>query len=161
MQRVECPKDNETEYFENIVCELKTLQKGTYGITGYTDILIPLSFINVDYKLVHITSNKILFNYTFEYCSSYGSLPPFIHIILEYVKTLTSDFIHACPYVAQKQFGLKNFAFDANTPLLTIANFQRGEYKSALYSKDKKGKLIIYVNIYFSIYQKRKKGASG
>ena len=163
LQRLECSKDTETEYFNNTVCELKTLKKGLYGITGYTDIVVPLTYIHVDYKLLYLTSNQILFNYTFEYCSSYGNLPPFLHIILEYVKTLTNDFIHACPYVAQKQFGLKNFPFDANTPLLTIANFQRGEYKSALYSKDKKGNLVIYVNIYFSISQKRafKKAGSG
>ena len=163
LQKFECTKDNESEYFNNTVCELKVLKKGSYGITGYTDILIPLTYIHVDYKLVYTPSNKILFNYTFEYCSSYDHLPPFFHIVVEYIKTFSKNFIHACPYTPQKRFGLENFPFDANIPVLSMINFQRGEYKSSMYTKDKRGKLIIYVDFLLTVSQKRasKKGGSG
>jgi hypothetical protein len=160
LQKFECTKDNESEYLNNTVCKLKILKKGSYEISGYVDILIPMTYIYVDYKLIFTTSNKILFNYTFEYCSSYEHLPPFFQIVTGYIKTFSKNFIHACPYNPQKRFGLENIPFDANLPFLALANFQKGEYRSVLHSTDKKGKLIIDVNFLFTISQKRgiKKG---
>lgn len=163
MQKFECTKDNESSYLNNTICVLKSLKKGSYAITGFTDILIPLTYIHVDYKFTYTPSNTILFNYTFEYCSSYEHLPPFFKVIVEYIKTFSKNFIHACPYNQQKRFGLENFPFDTNIPVFSLINFQRGEYVSSLYTRDKKGKLIVSVNFVFTISQKRasKKGVSG
>jgi len=164
LQKFECIKDNETEYFNNTICELrKGSQKGSYEISAFTDILIPLTYVNVNYKLIYKSTNKVLFNLTFEYCSSYNNLPPLIHIIVEYINNFSKNFIHACPYTPQKHIGLENFPLDANIPIFALINFQRGEYKSSLYSRDKKGRPIIYVNLLFTVSPKRisKKGSSG
>lgn len=139
---MQCPEGNRTKYLDNIVCITRTVNKGIYSFTSLMDIVRPITYAIVDYKLIYVPSNKVLFNYSFEYCKSFEKLPPLVNFVANYINTNVGDNIHACPYLPQKRYGIENLLIDANAPIFAIAKFQRGEYFSYLHVNDKDGNLI-------------------
>ena len=53
--------------------------------------------------------------------------------------------------------GIENLPFDGFTPILSIANFQRGDYKIWVSMKDKNNKLINFMNFFFVISPEKNK----
>lgn len=153
--KVECASDNETEYLENIDCKLISSKQGSVMYTGLADLIIPANSIIMNYMLIYRSLNKVMMNITFDYCNSYRNLPPYLRIIIDLSLKYSKEFIHECPYKPIKRLGLENLPLDVFVSVLGLVNFQRGDYKSILDLRDKKGKLICYFNFYWSISQKR------
>ena len=137
--------------------------KGSNLATGIVDLMSPVNFGNLSFQFIYTSADRKIFDVNFEYCSSYGSLPPLVHLIFEVMKKYSNDLIHACPYAPQKRLGVENAPVDALSPLLTVMNFQLGDYKTVTAIRDRKGKLIFYINVYLSLSRKRiqKKTKSG
>lgn len=98
-------------------------------------------------------------NLTFEYCSSYKNLPPLVAVIFGVVERNSPNLVHECPYAPVKYIGVDNYTLNPQTPLLTIANFQRGDYKQTLYIRDKHNRMIFYLHTYYAV--SLKKGQKG
>lgn len=110
-----------------------------------------MDFIALNFGLVHKTSSKVLINTTFEFCESYHNLNPFLKAIINTINNYQKDSLHECPYYPQKRMGVESFPIDNVMPMLSMINFQRGDYKLWVQSRDKKNKLINYIRLTFAI----------
>ena len=153
--KLECPKENESNYIRNAVCEIQNLKNGSYAINAYVDLLIPMNYVNMSLSVVFRSSNKLMFETTFEYCSSYGHLPPFVGAVFGIIERASKNLIHPCPYLPGNKIGAENFTLDASSNILSVVNFQRGDYKALFFMRDKKKNLIYYLHNYISISQKK------
>jgi len=158
-------KENETIYLKNIVCQLHKVENGSTGVTIHGDLRIPVNNMFINFQLFHKTSDRQLFNISFDYCSFYNNLPPFIDVIFDSLREFSSNLIHACPYSPQNELGVKNLpASQIGTDLLSkfqvLFIIRRGEYSSSTFVTDKKGRLIFYFKCIVVIAPKRgqKKG---
>jgi len=158
-------KENETIYMKNVVCQLHKVERGSNGVTVHVDLQIPMNNIFINFQLAHKTTDRLLINITFDYCSFYNNLPPFFNVIIDSLKEFSSNLIHACPYSPQNELGVKNLpASQIGTDLLNkfqaILVNRRGDYSSSTILTDKKGRLIFYFKCIVIISQKRgqKKG---
>ncbi|KAL7023380.1 hypothetical protein ACKWTF_012579 [Chironomus riparius] len=113
--KMECPNNNESEYTKNFVCQIHRHQNGSTSITAYADLIRPLNFIKFNYIFFHKTSNKAIFNVTFEYCSSFGNAHPFVQYVLDSIKKLSNGLIHPCPYVPTVRIGIDQWTFNNNS----------------------------------------------
>jgi len=123
-------------------------------MTECADFVTKVNYMDVDYKLIQLP-NKILLNYTFEYCSSYDNLPPFVSVILKIFSTFSPGFIHPCPYLPMKKVGVENLPVEMIDGILMFVNFKRGSYVSSFDIRDKNGEFITYSHNYFTVSQKR------
>ena len=158
--KIECPKDNETTYVKNAVCGILNMKNGTYAINAYLDLVRPITYANISLTVTFRSSNKVIFDTTFEYCSSYGHLPPFVGAVFAIIEKNTKNVIHQCPYNPINRVGAENFLLDSTSPILTVVNFQRGDYKALFFMRDRKNNLIFYLHCYISINQKKAQKSS-
>ena len=136
------------------MCEVNK-KNGSYAITALSDLELPVSYSLTHFSFIYTTINQNMVNVTFEYCSSYKSLPPLVHLIYGLVNKYSSDFIHACPYKPKKHFGVDSFPIDAFAVLFTMFNYQLGNYKTSIEFKDRNGEMIFFVNFYSLVSRKR------
>jgi hypothetical protein len=153
--KIDCPADNETEYLENIDCQINSQKDGSMVLTAMADIVQPINSVIITYMIIYRSMNKVMVNITFDYCKSHNNLPPFIRIIFDMYKKHSEDLIHECPYAPRKHLGVENLPLEVHSALLTVANFQRGDYKSVLEIRDKKKKLIMFANGLVTVSQKK------
>ncbi|KAL7023378.1 hypothetical protein ACKWTF_012577 [Chironomus riparius] len=153
--KIECPADNDTQYLEKISCKLSSQKQGTASLSAVADLILPVTSVNINFLIIYRSLNKIMLNVTFDYCSSYNNLPPYIRIIFDMYKKHSNDLIHECPYETKKRIGIENFPLEVHTAVLAVVNFQRGDYKSILDIRDRKGNLIVYFNCYLSVSQRK------
>lgn len=153
--KVECPSENETIYLRNINCKLYNIKKGSIGLTAYADLILPLTSVTINFSIIFRSMNRVMMNTTFEYCGSFGNLPPYVHIIFALYKQYSKNLIHECPYSPTKRLGIESFPLNSHSAVMTVVNFQRGDYKSVLEMRDKKGRLIVFVHCYLSVSPKR------
>ena len=158
--KIECPKDNETTYVKNAVCGILNMKNGTYAINAYLDLVRPITYANISLTVTFRSSNKVIFDTTFEYCSSYGHLPPCVGAVFAIIEKNTKNVIHQCPYNPINRVGAENFLLDSTSPILTVVNFQRGDYKALFFMRDRKNNLIFYLHCYISINQKKAQKSS-
>lgn len=157
--KFDCPKKNESEYTDNYVCETTRSKKGVYSMTIYFDIIKTVPSMDLTYILTHQTSNKVIFNFTFDFCESYQNPHPFLKIMFMVFENNSKNLFHACPYYPIKGIGIRNFAFEEGNPLLAVVNFKIGEYRAIFRGNDKNGKVVMYVNSFFSLsLSRRSKG---
>ncbi|CAG9807527.1 unnamed protein product [Chironomus riparius] len=135
--KIECAQKNESEYLENIVCKLSKNKVGDNALSVYADIAKNINYVDLNFGILHKSSNKLMINTSFEYCSSYNNMNPFVKAILSFVNNFEKDLFHECPYLPKKKMGIENFPFETMLPMLSIANFQRGDYKMWTYLRDK------------------------
>ncbi|KAL7023376.1 hypothetical protein ACKWTF_012575 [Chironomus riparius] len=155
--KVECPPQNKTEYLENIVCKLSKIKGGENVLTLHVDVVRNINYFDFNFGILHKSSNKLMINTTFEYCSSYNNLNPFIKAMFSFVNTIEKDLFHECPYLPTKKIGVENLPFDGLVPLLSIANFQRGDYKMWVTVRDRNDKLINFINILMAVSPEKNK----
>jgi len=153
---MECPKDNESDYATNFVCSINNDRNESFSVTAYADLIIPLNYVELHYIFMHRTTNKVVLNVTFDYCSSFGNAHPFVQLILNTLKKYSKNLIHRCPYSPQTRIGVEKWPFDANIPVMALIQHQKGDYKITFNAKDRHGKLIFYVHIYAWVAQKKK-----
>ena len=153
--KVECPAENDTQYLENISCKIDSQKKGSAVLSAVADLILPVTSVSINFLMIYRSLNKIMMNVTFDYCSSFNNLPPYIRIIFDMYKKYSKDLVHECPYEPKKRLGIENLPLEVHTAILAVVNFQRGDYKSILDIRDKKGKLIVYFNCYLSVSQKK------
>ena len=120
-------------------------------LTVHSDIVKNLNHIDLNFGILHKSSNKLMVNTSFEYCSSFDNMNPFVKSILTFLNNFEKDLFHACPYLPKKKLGIVNFSFENMLPMLSIANFQRGDYKMWAYLRDKDNKFINYMVFLFAI----------
>lgn len=156
MYKIECSKDNESEYVKNFVCKLNHYENGSHGFTAYADLIIPVQYAAFPNVSTHRTSNSVLFNMSFEYCSSQKNIPPFLSQMFEIFKKHSNNLIHKCPYIPEKRIGLEELSFDSGLTFLSLLNFRFGDYEHIYTAKDRNVKLIFYVCNYVWIGIKRK-----
>lgn len=144
---------------KNFVCELNN-RNGSYTLTAYGDLILPVNYIDFNLKLIYRSANKVLLNITVEFCSSFGSFPPYLVSLFDVLKKYTKDFIHPCPYKPTKEMGIHEYPFEKNFASLSLVNFPRGDYLSIYNCNDRKGKLIFFFKTFSTISNKRvfKKG---
>ncbi|KAL7023381.1 hypothetical protein ACKWTF_012580 [Chironomus riparius] len=152
--KFDCPKDNETEYLENIVCKLDKNAQGMTLISTFVDILIPVKYAQIHINVIY-QSDKSMVDNLFEYCSSYNNLPPYAFVLFGVLKQFAKDLIKPCPYKPMKRLGAANFPVDSLNAFFTIFNPHLGNYKTSIYIKDEKGKLITYLIFYSNISRRR------
>jgi len=157
--KLECPKENETKYLANIQCKISNLKNGSYSITSKVDLALPITYADISFKMFFRSSNKVMVNTSFEYCSANEGLPPRLKIVFSYLEKYSNDLIHACPYPPRKGFGVENFIVDPQSPILGLVNFQRGDYKSSVYIRDKQNQMIFYSHSFYSISLKKARKA--
>lgn len=124
------------------------------------DVIKPMTYIQMDFLLGFKTSNKNLFNISFEYCKSYGNFPIILKIIFDQFKQFANNLIHSCPYEPQKRLGLENFPANKITSMVLeqlnkIIKVYQGDYTAEMYITDKKGKLIFFFKCTVSVVPKR------
>lgn len=153
--KIVCPKDNESTYVSNATCGIYNMKNGSYAINAYLSLLRPMTYVNMTLTITFRSSNKIIFDTNFEYCSSYGHLPPFVAAIFAIVEKNVENLIHPCPYKPENKIGAENFTLNSASPILSVINFQRGDYKAIFFMRDKKNNLIFYLHCYVSINQKK------
>lgn len=158
--KVECVKDNETEYFKNIECKINPKGNGNYTISIYGDLKVEINYMLVNFVSVHINSRKVLVNLTGECCSHSGQLLPIVHIIIDLVKKYQKNLFQKCPYIPQDKFGFINFPGDqaTNQLLNSFPNYfklGRGEYTVTFNAKDRNGKIIFGFKTFVSVAQKK------
>ena len=153
---MECPKNNESVYTTNFVCGISNDRNESFAITAYADLILSINFLELHYILLHKTTNKVVLNVTFEYCSSFGNAHPFVQLILNTFKKYSNNLIHRCPYVPQKRIGLEKWPFDANVPIMALIQHQKGDYKITFDCRDKQGKLIFFVHTHAWVAQKKR-----
>lgn len=153
--KIECSKNNESDYTKNFVCDLNSNKNGSFSVTAYGDLVRPLNYIDVSYILLHKTSNTVVFNISFEYCSSNGNAHPFLGFFINLLKTFSSNLIHACPYNPANKIGIDKWFFEGSGPSVPLIKQRKGDYKASVNCKDKEGNLIFYFNIYCLFTPKR------
>lgn len=154
--KIECCKENETDYMKNFVCRINNHKNGSNSITAYGDLVIPINYVDFSYILIHRSSGTVIFNITFEYCSSQKNIPPYVNHLFDIFKKNSNNLIHPCPYEPQKKLGIDNFPFEANNIVMTLIRFKPGEYVRTYMGKDKGGKLVFYVRCFSSMGNKKK-----
>lgn len=131
-------------------------------VSAYADLVRPLTYIDFNYKLVQKSINRVLYNITFEFCSSYKDLPPYMNFILNAFKKYSNNLIHACPYKPENGIGIVNYPMEANIAFMMVMNYPLGDYLNSYYGKDKQGNLIFYIKTYSTLSQTRvRKPAKG
>ena len=153
--KIECSSDNETQYLEIIDCKIHSNKVGSLLFSGAADVVVPITSINIDFMIIYRSLNKTMMNITFDYCSSYNNLPPYIHIIFNIYKKYSKDLIHECPYAPKRRIGIENLPLEVFTRVFAVANFQRGDYKIEIDVRDNKKKVIIHADNYFTVSQRK------
>ncbi|KAL7023377.1 hypothetical protein ACKWTF_012576 [Chironomus riparius] len=153
--KIECSSDNETKYLENIDCKIHSNKIGSMFFSGVADLVVPISSININFMVIYRSLNKTMMNITFDYCGSYNNLPPYIHIIFNIYKKYSNNLIHECPYAPKKRIGLENLPLDVLSKVFAVVNFQRGDYKAVIDVRDDNENLIIHVDNYLTVSQKK------
>lgn len=153
--KIECSPDNETIYLQNIDCKIHSSKKGSLLFSGGGDVIIPITSISINFMIIYRSLNKIMMNVTFDYCSSYEHIPPYVRIIFEIYKKYSSNLIHECPYEPKKRVSIENLPLEIFTTVFAVANFQKGDYKTVIDVRDNKEQSIIHVNSFMSISQKK------
>jgi hypothetical protein len=153
--KLECPKNGESTYVKDAICGIQNIKNGSYAINAYVDLIQPFNYANITLTVTFRSSNKVMFDTTFEYCSSYGHLPPFVAAVFAIIEKNSKNLIHQCPYIPAKKIGVQNFILEYTSPILTVVNFQRGDYKALFFMRDKKNNLIFYFHSFISINQKK------
>lgn len=158
--RIQCSNNNETEYLDNIRCEINSLKKGFSGMTVVTDIVRPITSMTFQLQISHTTTKKLLHNITIKYCESFGNFPKFIDVLMDFVKAEFGNLIHECPYEPQKNFGIEKFPVDemASKGLDAMGKFikvYQGEYSLAVIMIDKKKKSVFVIKVLASVTPKR------
>lgn len=153
--KIECSSDNETVYLKNIDCKIHNSKKGSLLFSGGGDVIVPITSININFMIIYRSLNKTMMNVTFDYCGSYEHIPPYVRIIFEIYKKYSNNLIHECPYESQKHVGIENLPLEIFARVFAVANFQKGDYKATINVRDINDKLIIQVNSYMSISQKK------
>lgn len=154
LYKYECPKDNETEYLENIICKFHKNSKGTTLMSTIADLLIPVRYIDIQINVTYQNDKEVI-NNRFEYCSTYNNLPIFVSILFGTLKQFSNDLIHPCPYKPKKQLGVENFPIDTMSIMFSTFNPVLGNYKISIHIYDKKGKLIFFMIVHSSLSRKR------
>lgn len=162
MYKVECLNENETKYVKNVICELKSISRGINALTWLYEYTVPLNYIMANYEVVQKSSSNsfvnVVFNSTFEVCSGIesGDFPPIYKLAMPLLKNVAKDFLRKCPWLPNKQFGMKNLTVDVGSiPLISIVAMQRGEYRVSINYRDKNNDFICWIKIYIGIIQKR------
>jgi len=153
--KIECPKENESIYLENIKCSLYRSGKGSTLLDGHVDLLVPFNYAYIHVYYVYLKTNTSLQDLKFEWCSSFTNLPAYVHVLFGFAGKYSNNLFHACPYVPRKHIAIENCPLDLNPTLLSIFNYQLGNYKTGVTITDKDGKLIFFLNLYSSISRKR------
>ena len=155
--KIECPNNTESEYAKNFVCKVSKNTNGTTTITAYFDLIRPLNYIGLNYILFHKTSNQIVLNATYEYCSSFGNAHPLVQFLLNSFKKFSKNFIHPCPYEPTLKMGMENWSFDANNISMPLIQQRKGDYKISFDCIDRRGKLIFYFHVHCLFTQRKAK----
>lgn len=126
-------------------------------VSAYADLIKPVTYVDFNYYMLQKSVNRIFYNFSFEYCSSYKNLPPYMSFIVNAFKVYSNNFIHACPYKPDKGIGIVNYPMEANIVFMMVLNYPLGDYLNSYSCKDKEGKLIFYVKTHSTISQIRAK----
>lgn len=118
-------------------------------MTATVDIIRPVTNIILHFQLTHTTSDRMLHNYTVDFCETYGNFPPHVHLLFEFFKSQTGDLIHECPFSPKRNFGLVNFPCDdtlnAGIELFgKIMKMYPGDYLAVICLSDNRKKLIFF-----------------
>lgn len=161
LYKLECVKQNESEYVTNSVCEFYKNSKGSTFISFYSDLLIPVKYATINISVIY-QSDKIFIDNHFEYCSSFSNLPPYASVLFGVLKTFSKDLIQPCPYTPKKRLGIENLSIDSFSIFLTAYKLQMGNYRTSISIHDRKGKLITYMIFHTSVSRRRpQKGSQG
>lgn len=152
--KLECPKENETKYFKNIVCRIENNQK-TSQLSIFADLVLSIDYVVVTYSLTHRTSQRVAINTSVEYCKTEKYKLDIINILLDIIKTASVGLTQECPLRPAKQLGLHKFSVESLQPVISLVNFQRGDYMGEFNFYDKKRIVIFFVRSYASITKRR------
>lgn len=146
---MECSK--ETEYTSDFDCRINNEKRGSYSITFCFALNKQITYMDYTFMLIHRTSEKVLFNVTFDYCKSYKYPPPFVNLLFDIFKKYTDTLLHACPYEPIKRMGIESIPFESQGPVMAFLSFKVGDYHVHFSGADKKGRSIFFMNLFFTM----------
>lgn len=153
--KIECSKNNESDYFKDFQCVINKLGRNNYALTVLADLVIPINFMNISVDAFYRQSNISVYNITFEFCSSFTKLPTFISVVTEIVNRFNNNLIHACPYKPKSKIGVENFPVGVFVPFYAFINVSRGDYIVTLNCLDNNNKLVFKIGAYLTYSQNR------
>ena len=153
--KIDCIKENETKYLQNINCEVNKVGKGLYAVTVLADLVLTANHVNVSIDIYQRPSNLNVFNMTLEYCSSYENLSPIVQLFIEGLRNFANNLFHACPFMPRKRMGVQNMPMAIGLPLISLINIPRGDYRTVISIRDQKKEFIFNVQLLGTVSQKR------
>lgn len=78
------------------------------------------------------------------------------------IESSSKNLVHPCPYELTKRIGVESMRINPQTPMLSFANFRKGDYGATFTARDKSDRMIFYLYLSATISNKRvlKKGKS-
>lgn len=119
------------------------------------DLILSANYLNITIDINQRPSNMNFFNYTFEYCGSYGNLSPIIRLGIEGLRNVTKDLFQACPYKPRKRIGVENIPMALGLPFITLMNIPRGDYRTIFSIQDQQNEIIFSVQLLGTVSQRR------
>ncbi|KAG5669796.1 hypothetical protein PVAND_000089 [Polypedilum vanderplanki] len=156
--KLECINENETRFFENINCKLRTIRRGVNAIDVYADVKQDFDYALMNIELMLKSSsnqfNSVIINNTFEVCDSIDNMPPMFKFILPLLDRF-GKFLHKCPFTtAEKELGMKNLELDTKLiPLIALSTMERGDYRCKTTFTYKENEVIFRSSVYMKIIQ--------
>ena len=164
--KLECLVTNNT-YCENMVCEIKTIRRGVQALNIHADLLVELNDIFI--MNIEVTSKtstnafkNLVFNVSANLCGNIYETP-LLKMISPLLDKFAPGLIHECPYPPKKGFGLHDMIIDPSLlPLISLATFERVDYRVHTTYTDKHGITLLKVTLYARLQPKtiRKKTAT-
>lgn len=103
LNKLECIKEEDTKYCENITCEIKTVGRGVKVLTTTSDLTTKIDNFYANFGCFSkSSSNRFVdvFNNTFNYCEAVESkTPTMVTLLLPLVSTYAPNLIHKVKYL--------------------------------------------------------------
>ena len=153
--KIKCPDDNKTDYLRNISCVISKTDNGISVVSGFAYLVLPMTYINVHFKLLHKVSNSYYLDFQFEYCGSLGAFAPLVNVIMDSIKKYSKNVVRTCPYPSNIRMEIINLSSEAASAVLAIVPLPRGDYILYIDVHDQNQKRIHYLSLYLSISQRK------
>jgi hypothetical protein len=159
--KLECLNENDTRFFKNVACELKSKTRGVSSMTIVTDIQQDIDYFMLNMEVMIKSSsnsfNSVIVNTSVELCGALADLPPALKLIVPLMDYYGRGMIHKCPYRStETDLGVRDLTLDTRLiPVIVLSTIDRGDYRAFVNWKYKDGTFIFWIKVYFSIVQKR------